>query len=139
MKKADIVFDAGSLPPLPGYLSVAEAAEILGLAKVSVLEFVYTGRFKTAFRLGRERPMVALAEAEVLAMKQQRALGKTQVAPPSLADRRSAWRVRVMNWAAETGWTETIVRRKGFLQAALREAYEAANPEDRYPNDDVTE
>lgn len=121
-----VIFDAENLPPLPGYISAAEAAGILGVSKATLLDYVYSGRFKKAYRLGNSgRPSVVLVEEEVKTFQRGR--------PPTLLERRSAWRKRAVAWAEETGWSKLPISRKGFLPSLLHWDYTEACPGDPYP------
>jgi hypothetical protein len=131
MKLADI-------PVLPGYISVARAAKILRMNKVSVYYKIYEqDAFRTVFKVpGAEegsRPVILLLEAEVTAVANNLAAVASVVGEVPLRDRLSGWNKRVKAWGSETGWGDKKIYEAGQPSRPLQNAYLAAHPEDARP------
>lgn len=67
-------FDVADVPLLPGYILVAEAADILGLSKQAVHTLIRTGELKTTHRLGNnpEKPIYVIAADEIQRLATER-------------------------------------------------------------------
>lgn len=122
------------IPPIPGYISVARTAKILGMTKASVYYKIYEqNAFKTVFKLpGSEdesRPVLLLLESEVRRVGVREAEERTMV---PLKERLAGWNTRVKTWGSDNGW-QTPIHRAGQPPKALQEAYLSAHPEDVRP------
>lgn len=67
-------FDVADVPLLPGWILVAEAADILGLSKQTVHTLIRLGKFKTLHRLGSspDKSIYVIRAAEVRALATER-------------------------------------------------------------------
>lgn len=63
-------FDVVDIPLLPGWVMVAEAAEMLGLSKQAVHGMIRNKELKTTHRLGMrtDKPIYVIQESEVRAL-----------------------------------------------------------------------
>lgn len=123
------------IPPIPGYVSVARTAKILGMTKASVYYKIYDqDAFKRVYKLpGAEdasRPVLLLLESEVREVAEREAAARPRdPAREALA----AWNKRVKDWGRTTGWSVTDIRAPGQPHLSLQAAYIAANPDDVRP------
>lgn len=119
-------------PDLPGYLSIKQAAKLLGVAKFTIFHNIYERRlYRCVYKFGDERAMLALLESEFRAVHADRLNGVPK--PTSLVTRQREWRSRVVAWARETGWDKTFINRTGMVPRVLHADYLAAHPEDPRP------
>lgn len=126
--------NADQVPELPGYVSVAVAAEMLGQSKPSVYYRMFTqGHFKVIFRVdcAKERPLYLLLKTEVEQViereareAEQKAIGHAQALANGLGRNR-----RIKAWGHESGWPG-FIHTKGAPSRELVCAYEAAHPDD---------
>lgn len=125
---------AMDLPELPGYVSVAQAAKILGMAKTSVFYNIYTtGILRQVFRVGdekeEERPFILLLEADVKRVAEQR----LAVPAPTYEGLLAEWNQRVKGWGASSGWDKFRISEKGVPRRELVQDYLKDHPEDTRP------
>lgn len=124
-----------SLPELPGYISVARAAKMLGCSKPTIYSKIYDQQvFKHAYRLGGAedetgRPVLVLLEQEVKDLLTQQ---QQQVAVVPLRHRLNAWNRRVKEWGRQGNWSG-VIHTAGQPHLELANAYEAAHPDDLRP------
>lgn len=126
-----------SLPELPGYVSIARAAAMMGCSKVTIYSKIYDqGVFQHAYRIGGAqddtgRPVLVLLEQEVkdrLAADAEREASRVVPYRHQL----TAWNRRVKEWGRQSGWSGAI-HTAGQPHLELANAYEAAHPQDPRP------
>lgn len=125
------------IPVLPGYISVARAARLLNMNKVSVYYKIYEqDAFRTVFKLAgahdESRPVILLLEAEVKAVA-AREQHEAETFAPALRERLNAWNKRVKAWGLSTGWSDGTIHVAGAPSRPLQTAYLEANPQDPRP------
>lgn len=123
---------SADIPRLPGYVTIPEAAEILGITRTTMYYKIYEQRaFRTLFRVGDpeegRRPIVLLLETEVRDLARREA--ELAVHTP---DPLNAWNKRVKDWARGNGMTVHVA---GQPSMQLRTAYVAAYPQDPRPQE----
>jgi hypothetical protein len=131
--------DSSTIPELPRYVGVAQAARILGIAKVSVYYKIYEQRkFATVYRVGGDeegiRPFLLLAREEVEA--ELEAMRLAENSPPrakTLAQQRLEWNRRVKEWGLNNSRHAPFVRASGQPRADLVQAYLRTYPDDVMP------
>lgn len=129
--------ELASLPVLPGWVTMVQAAKILGMTLPGVHWRINNGDFKWVFRVGGEdgeRMTVLINENEVLEFdkNRERRAGERAV---DLAFRRQLreWNRRVKAWAAEHMPDAGALYQSGPPTKAVRAAFEEANPDDPRP------
>lgn len=125
------------IPVLPGYISVARAAKIMGLHKVSVYYKIYEqDAFRTVFKVpGADegsRPIILLSQAEVEQVAARERAEAANVQAP-LRERLNAWNKRVKAWGIETSWGDQPIFEAGAPSRPLQSAYLQAHPQDARP------
>ena len=136
------------IPPLPGYVSAAQAAAILGINKVSLYYKIYEQEaFRTVFKVvgtdEDQRPVaLLLLEKEVLSLAAaERAARTARMAaqePASFRQRLALWNKRVKTWGINTGWDHDNrpINGSGAPVRDLQLDYLRANPDDPRPQDE---
>lgn len=122
------------LPELPGYVSVAQAANILGMAKTSVFYNIYTTRLlNQVFRVGNveegERPFILLLKTHV----EQVAKKLNSLPEPTCEQLLAEWNQRVKQWGLTSGWDKFRISEKGVPRRELVADYLKDHPEDARP------
>lgn len=122
------------VPPLPHYVTVKQAAKMLGMSKTSVFYNIYNTRLlREVFKVGDEedgdRPVVLILRSEV-----EQVVGKLAAAPvKTLDDLRADWNRRVKQWGVDSGWNKFRISEKGVPRKELVEDYLASHPGDPRP------
>lgn len=130
------VYSVSDLPEVPGYISVARACAIMGIAKSSMFYKIYEQKaFRQVYRLSGEdddaRPTILMVEAEVLAVQRAEAEAVRQL---PLHERVMDWNKRVKAWAAEhTDLWPTRVHAAGPPARELQMLYQQHVPQDPRP------
>jgi hypothetical protein len=125
------------IPQIPGYLSVAQAAEIFGYAKESIFYKIYRQRaFNHVYRVGDtspgSRPVLVLLEAEVREVKAREDAASTE---EPFKSRLRSWNRRVKQWGVDNNWTQNVIHKSGQPHIDLQAAYEKAHPDDLRPTE----
>lgn len=121
------------IPEFPDYVTVAQAARILGISTVSVYYKIYTQRsLRDVFRVGdfEDRPFLLLNKQEVIKVAEQERQPVEQT-PEALLN---AWNRRVKEWARHNADVDpATIRERGRPRQELVDRYLAAHPEDPRP------
>jgi hypothetical protein len=129
-----------TIPVMTDYVTVTQAAEILGITRNGVFYKIYDQRiFNTIVRVAEEddisreaskrRPVLLIKRWEVEAVAKGE-LPKRSKSPQLV---RKEWNRRVKEWGGSTGNPEFRVAPTGAPRAVLIDAYVAAHPEDPRP------
>jgi hypothetical protein len=135
MVRRDVI-TIDDIDELPGYVSVAKAADRYGVNKGTIYYHIFTTQeLKTVFKITKggddPRPLLVISEAEVDKVFTRRNAERVDT-PQVKLDLRS-WNRRVKQWAAEVHWTKTPVLVSGPPHRILELAYQDAHPEDTKP------
>lgn len=125
-----------NIPVMTEYVTVAQAAEILGITRTGVFYKIYDQRlFNTLVRVAEEddtpkkRPLLLIKRWEVEAV----ARGELPKRAKSSHEVRREWNRRVKEWGGSTGEPEFRVAPTGAPRSVLIEAYLQAHPNDPRP------
>lgn len=123
-----------TLPPIPGYVTVGQAARTCGVSKATVFYWIFESKQLThAYRLGDSRATVAILEADVQALQARRLANEWKMSAPTLAQLQRGWRARVVEWAKSVDWNRRPINSTGQLPKMLVDDYLRVHPDDRRP------
>ncbi len=125
------------LPQLPGFLTVPQAANHLGLSLQGIYYQIYHSKiYKKVYRVGgtaeNDRPFILIEERDfwrAVREAEQAGAAKRSVDEEGRSAL-AAWHMRVKAWARNNGWTVNVT---GPPRVQIREAYVEANPQDPRP------
>jgi hypothetical protein len=123
------------IPPIPGYISVARAAKILGMAKASVYYKIYDqDAFNHVYKLpgadDSARPVLLMLESEVRSVAERE---RAQRGEGEAKERLRVWNQRVKVWGRAGGWASSEISTFGQPSLLLQGAYLQAHPQDPRP------